>query len=265
MGEESRDLLILLRAEINALSRRLADINEIGLQELIALGDSNETIGYDELIGLKRMGKNDFPVGKLNRMFSVNKLLGEIEPPADTERALKTLMESSGNGLLNIHMTQRNENTATGGTATNNVTANNTNTNTNNNTATAEVRQDFRALKGQAEYVLDDIRYEIEGLTSSDRQLKDYATKECDRVEKAINELEANVDSQETADENLRHFSRIQNFLEGALKKTNSVGKVIDQAGDVYNEVGKLATKFNSIAEKFGIPTTVILTGLGLG
>ncbi|MEG3220672.1 GTP-binding protein [Vibrio gigantis] len=265
MGEESRDLLILLRAEINALSRRLADINEIGLQELIALGDSNETIGYDELIGLKRMGKNDFPVGKLNRMFSVNKLLGEIEPPADTERALKTLMESSGNGLLNIHMTQRNENTATGGTATNHVTANNTNTNTNNNTATAEVKQDFRALKGQAEYVLDDIRYEIEGLTSSDRQLKDYATKECDRVEKAINELEANVDSQETADENLRHFSRIQNFLEGALKKTNSVGKVIDQAGDVYNEVGKLATKFNSIAEKFGIPTTVILTGLGLG
>lgn len=267
MGEERRDLLILLRAEINGLSSRLADINEIGLQELIALDDSGETIGYDELIGLKRMGKNDFPVGKLNKMFSVSQLLGEIEPPADTEKALKTLMESSGNGLINLHMTQKNENIATGGAATNHVTANNTNTNNNTATATAtaEVKQDFRALKGQAEFVLEDIRYEIEGLTSSDRQLKDYATKECDKVERAINELEKNVDSQETADENLRHFSRIQNFLEGALKKTNSVGKVIDKAGDVYNEVGKLATKFNSIAEKFGIPTTVVLTGLGLG
>ncbi|PML06262.1 COR domain-containing protein [Vibrio lentus] len=263
MGEERRDLLILLRAEINGLSSRLADIDEIGLQELIALDDSGETIGYDELIGLKRMGKNDFPVGKLNKMFSVSQLLGEIEPPADTEKALKTLMESSGNGLIHLHMTQKNENIATGGAATNHVTANNTNT--NNNTATAEVKQDFRALKGQAEFVLEDIRYEIEGLTSSDRQLKDYATKECDKVERAINELEKNVDSQETADENLRHFSRIQNFLEGALKKTNSVGKVIDKAGDVYNEVGKLATKFNSIAEKFGIPTTVVLTSLGLG
>ncbi|CAK2722324.1 Ras family protein [Vibrio crassostreae] len=263
MGEERRDLLILLRSEINGLARRLADINEIGLQELIALGDSGESISYDELIGLKRMREFDFAVGKLGKRFKVNKLLGEIEPPADTEQALKTLMESSGNGLLNIHMSQRNDITATGGSATSNVTANNTNT--NNNTVTTEVKQDFRALKGQAEFVLEDIRYEIEGLTSSDRQLKDYATKECDKVQRAINELEKNVDSQETADENLRHFSRIQNFLEGALKKTNNVGKVINQAGDVYDEVGKLATRFNGIAEKFGIPTTVVLTGLGLG
>ncbi|ENE4761575.1 GTP-binding protein [Vibrio parahaemolyticus] len=266
IGDERRDLLVLLRAEINNIAKRLADINEIGLQEHVVLGDSNETIGYDELIGLKQMGVSDYPIGRLGRRFSVSSLLGEIEAPADTEKALKVLMKSSknGNGLINLNMIQRNENSATGGNANNTVTANNSNVNTNHNTATSsvDIKQEFKAFKGQSEFVLEDIRDEIDNLTSADRQLKDYATQECEKVEKAISELTNNVDSQETADENLRHFSRIQNFLDGALKKTNSVGKVIDQAGNIYSEVEKLAVKFNDIAGKFAMPTVALL-GLG--
>ncbi|MGI3064456.1 COR domain-containing protein [Vibrio diabolicus] len=264
IGSERRDLLVLLRAEINNIAQRLADINEIGLQEHVVLGASNETIGYADLIGLKQMGVSEFPVGRLGKTFPVSSLLGEIEAPADTEKALKVLMKSSRNGLINLNMIQRNENNATGGNANNSVTANTSNVNTNQNTATstAEIKQELRSLKGQAEFVLEDIRDEINDLTSSDRQLKDYASKECEKVEKAINELTNNVDSQETADENLRHFSRIQNFLDGALKKTNSVGKVIDKAGNVYSEVEKLAVKFNEIAGKFAMPTVALL-GLG--
>lgn len=264
IGDERRDLLVLLRAEINSIAQRLADIDEIGLQEHIVLDDTSETIGYDELIGLKQMGESNFPVGRLGRKFSVSSLLGEIEAPADTERALKVLMHSSKNGLINLNMIQRNDNSATGGSANNTVTTSNSNVNTNHNTATSsvDIKQEFKAFKGQAEFVLEDIREEIEDLTSSDRRLKDYASKECEKVEKAINELTDNVDSQETADENLRHFSRIQNFLDGALKKTNSVGKVIDKAGNVYSEVEKLAAKFNEIAGKFAMPTVALL-GVG--
>ncbi|WP_414933049.1 COR domain-containing protein [Vibrio europaeus] len=257
LGEDRRDLLVLLRSEINNLARRLADIDEVGLEEHIVLDDSEETIGYDDLIGLKRMGETSFPVGRLSRRFNVNTLLGEIEPLADTEKALKVFGDSD-NRAININMIQKNENTATGGNATNTVTANNTNT----NTATNDIKQDFRAFKGQSEFVLEDIRDVIEEMNSSDRQLKGYAQSECDKVEKAINELESNVQDQESAESNLRHFSRVQNFLEGALKKTNSVGRVIDTAGNVYQEVEKLAAKYNDIAARFAMPTVALL-GLG--
>ncbi|CAH6878082.1 Ras family protein [Vibrio chagasii] len=260
IGSDRRDLLILLRSEINTLVRKLADVDELGLKELLPLGDSSERVSYNHLVGLKQMRVLTHPSGELGKIFSVHQLLGEIEPPEDTDRAIKTLLASQkNNGLFNINvMNQSNTNTATGG----NATANNSQQQTATATANVDLKLELRAFKGQSEFVLEDIRDEIDELTSSDRKLKDYAIKECDKVEKAINELESNVEDQATADDNLRHFARVQNFLDSTLKKTNSVGKAIDQAGNIYEEVEKLAIKFNDLAGKFAMPTVALL-GLG--
>ncbi|MEZ9216495.1 COR domain-containing protein [Vibrio cyclitrophicus] len=257
IGSDRRDLLILLRSEINTLVRKLADVDEVGLKELLPLGDSSERVSYNHLVGLKQMSVSTHPSGELGKIFSVHQLLGEIEPPEDTDRAIKTLLASQkNNGLFNINiMKQSNSNTANGGKAT----ANNSQQQTATATATVDLKLELRAFKGQSEFVLEDIRDEIDELNSPDRKLKDYALKECDKVEKAISELESNVEDQATADENLRHFARVQNFLDNTLKKTNSVGKAIDQAGNIYEEVEKLAIKFNDLAGKFAMPTVALL------
>ncbi|MCC3834817.1 COR domain-containing protein [Vibrio parahaemolyticus] len=262
-GDEKRDLFINLRSTINELIDKLANKKAIGLQELIPLNDSGSAVGYTELIGLKSMGESRYISGKLGQAFNISELLGEIEPPQDTKRAIQTLLESAPNGMINI-MNNENTNTITGGNVTTTVTT--TQDQVADVTAAAtssiDIKQELRAFKGQSEFVIEDIEEAIEELTDSDRKLKEFATKECSKVSQAIEILEAKVEDKESADNNLKHFSRVQNFLEGALTKANSVGKVIDQAGNLYNQVESLATKYNELAAKFAMP---VVTVLGLG
>ncbi|AQW59950.1 COR domain-containing protein [Vibrio owensii] len=260
-GAEKRDLFINLRSTINELIDKLASKNAIGLQELIPLNDSAETVGYTELIGLKSMGESKYISGKLGRAFNISELLGEIEPPQDTKRAIQTLLESAPSGMINI-MNNENTNTVTGANVTTTVTTTQDQAAevTATATSTIDIKQELRAFKGQSEFVIEDIEEAIEELTNSDRKLKEFATKECSKVSQAIETLEAEVEDKESAERNLKHFSRVQNFLEAALTKANSVGKVIDQAGNLYNQVESLANKYNELAAKFAMPIVTVLS-----
>ena len=258
IGPDKRDLFITIRSIIKELIYRLADPKEIGMNELIQLDDTDERVSYDELLGLQNMGIHAYHCGKIGQTYLVTDLLGEIEQKEDTDRALQILLKQ-GNGLINFTMNNDITNTANGGTATNTVTT--TQTATATATATA-IKAELRAFKGQSEFVIDDIVDDINDLTSSDRVLKEHALKECQKVSNAIDELDKNVSDQESADKNLKHFARVENFLTNVLAKTNNVGKVIDKAGDIYSQVESLASKYNNIASKLAMPLAV-LTGIG--
>lgn len=257
IGKNKRDLFITIRSIIKELIYRLADPKEIGMNELIQLDDTDERVSYDELLGLQNMGIHEYHCGKIGQTYLVTDLLGEIEQKEDTDRALKILMKQ-GTGLINLTMNNDITNTANGGTATNTVTT----TQTATATATATIKAELRAFKGQSEFVIDDIVDDINDLTSSDRVLKEHALKECQKVSNAIDELDKNVSDQESAEKNLKHFARVENFLTNVLAKTNNVGKVIDKAGDIYSQVESLASKYNNIASKLAMPLAV-LTGIG--
>ena len=79
-GEQKRDYFAVIR-------KALQDIHasfewKKPPVELVPLPDNPEfTVEYEELIGYEQMGKDDYPVGKLRKVYSVSELLNGIERP----------------------------------------------------------------------------------------------------------------------------------------------------------------------------------------
>lgn len=85
-GEQKRDYFAVIR-------KALQDIHasfewKKPPVELVPLPDNPEfTVEYEELIGYEQMGKDDYPVGKLRKVYSVSELLNGIEKPEQRQNS----------------------------------------------------------------------------------------------------------------------------------------------------------------------------------
>ncbi|MEC6831034.1 COR domain-containing protein [Photobacterium toruni] len=264
IGDDRRNLFISLRESIKELINKISDTKTLGMRELIPLDNNGATVTYTHLIGLQKMGEMEYVCSELGKRISISHLLGEIEPIEDTTRALKILMNNK-NGLINLNMknniSQSNTNNATGGTASNTVTQIQQQENTIDFDFKVEIKNDLKFFKGQSEFIIDDIIEEINDLDDDQTDIKKRAKKECTKVSEAICILEENVEDKDSAEKNIKHFSRIQNFLASTLTKANSVGKIIEKTGDIYNQVESLAQKYNKLATKLSMPL-IVLSGI---
>ena len=82
-GEQKRYYCSVIRYTLNELIRTF---EKLDLKELVPLPDNEEIpIEYEELIGYENAGKDEYFIGKLNKTYSVTKLLSGIERLEDRE------------------------------------------------------------------------------------------------------------------------------------------------------------------------------------
>lgn len=104
-GEQKRDYFAVIR-------KALQDIHasfewKKPPIELVPLPDNPEfTVEYEELIGYEQMGKDDYPVGKLRKVYSVSELLNGIEKPE--ARQAQNIFHVTEGGRVEV-IEQKNE------------------------------------------------------------------------------------------------------------------------------------------------------------
>ena len=82
-GEQKRNYCTVIRYALNELIRAF---EKLDVKELVPLPDNEEIpIEYEELIGYENAGKDEYFIGKLNKTYSVTRLLSGIERLKDRE------------------------------------------------------------------------------------------------------------------------------------------------------------------------------------
>lgn len=245
-GRQARDYFSTIRKTINDLNATF-NINKLGVIEYIPLptigGNFNDMVSYNELIGHEIEDKKTYFNGRLRREFNVSELLSGIEPKESTTKSIEQL--SKGTHVIN-NITLSNDSVL-------NNTVNQEQSQKQISTQSVDIKIELKGFQGTATNVLTDIIDEAESeFNGSDDFIN--IKKECDKVNVAVEALQE-IETPEHANKNPHLFSRISDFLQGALNKENSTGQVIELLGNTYTEVQGLAKKYNKIASFFGMPT----------
>ncbi|MCK4762428.1 MAG: AAA-like domain-containing protein [Candidatus Aminicenantes bacterium] len=77
-GDQKRDYLAIIRKTFRDIHDSFENLE---VKELIPLPGSEETVDYYELLGYERAGRDEYFSGKLEKTFSISKLLNGIEDP----------------------------------------------------------------------------------------------------------------------------------------------------------------------------------------
>ncbi|HIF9436785.1 TPA: COR domain-containing protein [Photobacterium damselae] len=250
-GQQVRDYFSVIRHEIRKLNE--PNTEALGVKELVPLNNhSTEFVDYEELIGLEVMGKSTYTSGRLKEEFSVMQLLSGIESREETEKSVAKQKLREGINL-SVEVKQGDINVTTGD-VTNNVSSSTSSEQSQIATQTQKVdmKIDLKSLKGTADYVLEDLKSDAEDeiINEVDR---DRFIKECDRVQKAITEIEQIQDNKD-AEMKSGHFMRVRDFLNNALDKVGPVGEAVDSLGSNITKIRDLAKKYNTVASYFGLP-----------
>ncbi|MEI8707370.1 hypothetical protein [Pseudoalteromonas sp. B62] len=75
-----------------------------------------------------------------------------------------------------------------------------------------------------------------------------------ERLSAPLDEIE-DIENKEEASNKSDNFSRVKNFLEDALNKTNKTGELLDKTGEGIKKLQSLASKYNKVAELCAMPT----------
>ncbi len=75
-----------------------------------------------------------------------------------------------------------------------------------------------------------------------------------ERLTAPLDEIE-DIENKEEASNKSDNFSRVKNFLEDALNKTNKTGELLDKTGEGIKKLQSLASKYNKVAELCAMPT----------
>lgn len=250
-GQQARDYFSVIRHEIRKLNK--PNTRALGVRELVPLNsDSTEFVDYDELIGLEVMGKSTYTSGKLKEEFSVLQLLSGIESREETENSVAKQRQSEG---INVSVeVKQGDICVTTGDVVNNISSSTSSEQSQVATQSQEVdiRIDLKSLKGTADYVLEDLKADAEDELVNEVD-RDRFIKECNRVQKAITEIEK-VNDPEEATEKTGHFMRVRDFLNNALDKVGPVGEAVDSLGGNITKIRDMAKKYNTVASYFGLP-----------
>lgn len=250
-GEQVRDYFSTIRKKINDLNTEF-DINKLGVSEYIPLpsrdANCSEMVAYDDLIGHEAENEPTYFSGKLRKHFNVAELLSGIEPKEATSLSLEALRKNKGLIMNKIDIAISND-------AMLNNTVNQEQVQKQKSTQSVEIviKAELKTFQGTAKNVLEDIVDEAKSELNGDKEIKRIEI-ECGKVESAVEKLQG-IETQEQANENPQLFTRVGDFLQGALDKKNTTGKAIELLGNSYSQVQGLAKKYNKIAGFFGMPT----------
>lgn len=244
-GEQVRDYFAIIRKTIHNLNS--PDEAELGVDELIPLPRyPNNFVSYQNLIGHEVKKRDEYFDGTIGQGFDVSKLLSGIESRDETAKAIAEQKEHVtvvNNNNINI----QNDNSSS-------LTSSNNQEQTATQTATqtVDISIELKNLKGTADYVLEDLVDDAEDEIENEREFA-KVKKDCEKVTKAVNEIQG-LESPEQADEKVGSFSRISDFLTGALDGSSRTGETLELLGDTVNKVRGLAKKYNTVASYFGMP-----------
>jgi len=256
-GAESRSFLAVLRCYFSEIHSNYKTEN-IGLEELLPLKCPNTNkesyLPYERLIKieqrlLKGIGSDIQYDHILNIDYSVAKILDGIEKPENRHQSYKESDErltvnitqnQIANPVITNTASQYNEQSST---LTSNITINN------------QLKDFSSDMKSWSQDLFEDLAEDEDVISDNGAsKLLKRSQKEMDRLSASLNEIE-NVENKEEATSKSDNFSRVKNFLEDAINKTNKTGELLDKTGEGIKKLQSLASKYNKVAELCAMPT----------
>ena len=256
-GAERRSFLAVLRCYFSEIHSNYKTEN-IGLEELLPLRcphtKKESYLPYERLIKIEQRLLNG--IGSdiqydhiLNIDYSVAKILDGIEKPESRHQSYK---ESEERFTVNVTQNQ---------TASPVITNNTSQHNEQNSTLTSSVSiniqlKDFSSdMKSWSQDLFEDLAEDEDVISNNDTaKLLKRSQKEMERLSAPLDEIE-DIENKEEASNKSDNFSRVKNFLEDALNKTNKTGELLDKTGEGIKKLQSLASKYNKVAELCAMPT----------
>jgi internalin A len=225
-GDQKRDYLAILRKTLDDLNR---SYQKIDAEMLIPLPDHpNELVSYADLLGHERTGWREYRHGPTGTEYRVAELLNSVVPRKEREEV------SGGEKHIHFHANQ-----------VTNVQAQAI----AQSTATVNFQfalQNLQSYGSTVHNLREDLLDEVEG---TDRE---KLTKELDRVESAVQQLEITSDPEKA--KTSPALQRLETFI-GKIEDADSrVGKAMKAVGNAVGTAQKLGRVYNNVADWCGAP-----------
>ncbi|MBH0075235.1 GTP-binding protein [Pseudoalteromonas sp. SWYJ118] len=256
-GAERRSFLAVLRSYFSEIHSSYKAEN-IGLEELLPLKcietNKESYLPYERLIKieqrlLKGIGSDSQYDHVLNIDYSVAKILDGIEKPESRHQSYKESDER-----LTVNITQ---NQTANPVITNTASQHNEQSSTLTSNISINIQlKDFSSdMKSWSQDLFEDLLEDEDLISDNDTaKLLKRSQKEIERLSVPLDEIE-DVENKEEATSKSDNFSRVKNFLEDALDKTNKTGELLDKTGEGIKKLQSLASKYNKVAELCAMPT----------
>lgn len=256
-GAEKRGFLAVLRSYFSEIHSSYKTEN-IGLEELLPLRctetNKESYLPYERLIKIEQrlltgIGSDIQYDHILNIDYSVAKILDGIEKPENRHQSYKELEErftvnitqnQTANPVITNTASQHNEQSST---LTSNISIN------------IQLKDFSSDMKSWSQDLFEDLLEDEDLISDNDTaKLLKRSQKEIERLSAPLDEIE-DVENKEEATSKSDNFSRVKNFLEDALDKTNKTGELLDKTGEGIKKLQSLASKYNKVAELCAMPT----------
>jgi len=232
-----REYFSIIRHEIKKIN---ADFTNLEVKEFIPLpGYPDELVEYKELLGLEKMGRDEYVSGKIGKVFSVSEMLDSVisREERNEERNKERLM---GNNIFKPEITINN-----------NPQFNQHNSQQVEVNVSQEIVQHVQNLKGVFENLKADILREAE-LEFDDPKERKRLASELELAENAINEMESAVSA---GKKELKPSvkERIGEFIDNLSNPDSRLRKAINLVSKGGEKAVKLADFYNKCAPFFDL------------
>lgn len=256
-GAERRSFLAVLRSYFSEIHSSYKTEN-IGLEELLPLRcietNKESYLPYERLIKIEQrlltgIGSDIQYDHILNIDYSVAKILDGIEKPENRHQSYRELEEK-----FTVNITQ---NQTANPVITNTASQHNEQSSTLTSNISINIQlKDFSSdMKSWSQDLFEDLAEDEDLISDNDTaKLLKRSQKEVERLSAPLDEIEG-VENKEEATSKSDNFSRVKNFLEDALDKTNKTGELLDKTGEGIKKLQSLASKYNKVAELCAMPT----------
>jgi GTPase SAR1 family protein len=233
-----REYFSIIRHEIKKIN---ANFTNLEVKEFIPLPDyPDELVEYKELLGLEKMGRDEYVSGKIGKVFPVSKMLDSVISPEERkeERNKENRM-----GDINIHLKDIGNPTVTVDQKTNQHVKVN---------VKQEIVQHVQNLQGVFENLKADILREAE-LDIDDPKERKRLASELELAENAIIEMETAVSS---GKKELKPSvkERLGEFIDNLSNPESRLRQGINLVSKGAEKAAKLAGLYEKCAKYFDLP-----------
>lgn len=229
---QKREYFYVIRHAIHDIC---SEFENLEVTEYVPLpGHAERLVGYRELLGYEKAGKDEYFNGELGRSFSVSEMLDCVISKSDRTREAhmpNITIDISNIGNPKVHVQQEVSQTAT-----------------QHQTVSLEIKSVNGLFRNLKEDILDEIDIELD-----DEKEKKRIRKELEKADTAFTSLEkAAGEGKKEIDEGTR--SRIAEFIDNLSDESSRLNKALKLVSKGAEKAQKLGKTYNKIAPFFGLP-----------
>ncbi|CAK8716710.1 hypothetical protein GCAAIG_06115 [Candidatus Electronema halotolerans] len=246
MQEQANRITISIQGGLHSKRQYLAVIRDaisrLGFQELkpkelVELpGHPDTFVEYEELLGYKRAGRDEYFHGRLGKAFSVSELLDSVVSKEERIKEGRNVMSVSFNNIGNPQVHQN---------------VHQTNTQTNSQQQSVDLLNQLREAHGLFRNLKEDILAEAD-IEIEDEKEKKRVQNELDKAEKALTEAESAAEQGKELDAATK--SRLEEFFTSLADKSSRLGKALEFVDQGTRKMQELARTYNKVAANIGLP-----------